>query len=415
MTPLQPATPEDLAACLRESGDAGKRVRLGGRFTKNAYGGPLEEADVVISTRALDSVGQYEPRDLTISVDAGLAWTRLEELLAQNHQMLPLDPPHYSDATVGGVVAANLSGPRRLFYGSARDMIIGMTFATLEGKLVKAGGMVVKNVAGLDMAKLMIGSFGTLAAIASVNFRLFPAPPETRTYLLESPDLAGILEIRDRILNGPLPLQAMDLLNPAASARVECGNYVLAMRAAGSHAVLERYQREFQDGQESRGPSDAHFWEVVRDAVPMHLKEHPAGAVVRVSVPRSQLNEVLGALPEGAVCRAANGVCYGLFDHSETAGEWVAAHAEKGWKIVVEAAPDDRKPALPLWPAAGRYGGMDAQGEAHVRRRKPVESREALWRHLAVLRRYSLRCSRGGRKAPRPRSIWTAASTAACA
>ena len=80
--------------------------------------------------------------------------------------MLPLDPPWLRESTVGGVIAANLSGPRRRLYGTARDMIIGMTFATLEGKLIKSGGMVVKNVAGLDMAKLMIGSFGTLAAIA---------------------------------------------------------------------------------------------------------------------------------------------------------------------------------------------------------------------------------------------------------
>ena len=102
--------------------------------------------------------------------------------------MIPLDPP-FSDraaeraafserATMGGIVAANTSGPRRRLYGSARDMVIGMTFATLEGKLIRTGGMVVKNVAGLDMGKLMIGSFGTLAAIATLNFRLYPSPRE---------------------------------------------------------------------------------------------------------------------------------------------------------------------------------------------------------------------------------------------
>ena len=88
--------------------------------------------------------------------------------------MIPLDPPFAQDATVGGVLAANQSGPRRRGYGTARDMVIGMTFATLEGKLIQTGGMVVKNVAGLDMAKMMIGSFGTLAAIATVNFRVHP-------------------------------------------------------------------------------------------------------------------------------------------------------------------------------------------------------------------------------------------------
>ena len=100
--------------------------------------------------------------------------------------MVPLDPPFADQATVGGVVAANSSGPRRRLYGTARDMVIGMRFATLEGKLVQSGGMVVKNVAGLDMAKLMIGSFGTLAAIAVVNFKLVPMPEAERSFLLPS-------------------------------------------------------------------------------------------------------------------------------------------------------------------------------------------------------------------------------------
>src|ERR1700730_19456613 len=97
---------------------------------------------------------QYEPRDLTISVEAGMRYADLSSVLAKNRQMIPLDPPFANNATIGGIVAANSSGPRRRLYGAARDLVIGMKFATLEGKLVKCGGMVVKNVAGLDMGKL---------------------------------------------------------------------------------------------------------------------------------------------------------------------------------------------------------------------------------------------------------------------
>ena len=149
--------------------------------------GPIGHPDECISTARLDRVLEYEPRDLTISVEAGLPWKDLERTLAGNRQMVPLDPPFADAATVGGVVAANSSGPRRRLYGTARDMVIGMQFATLEGKLVKSGGMVVKNVAGLDMAKLMIGSFGTLAAIAVVNFKVLPAPEVERSFLLRFP------------------------------------------------------------------------------------------------------------------------------------------------------------------------------------------------------------------------------------
>ena len=160
----------------------------------------MEPADAAISTAALRRVMEYEPRDLTISVEAGLPWSELTRLLAANRQMVPLDPPFADSATVGGVMAANRSGPRRRLYGTARDLVIGMRFATLEGKLVQSGGMVVKNVAGLDMAKLMIGSFGTLAAIAVVNFKLPPAPEIERSFLLPFDSLPDAMAARNRML-----------------------------------------------------------------------------------------------------------------------------------------------------------------------------------------------------------------------
>src|SRR5207247_11264310 len=105
---------------------------------------------------------------------------------------------------VGAVVSRNCSGPRRRLYGTARDLVIGMTFATVEGKLVKSGGMVVKNVAGLDMGKLMIGSFGTLAAIAVVNFKLQPMPQVERLFLMSFDHLDAAVAARDRILKSAL-------------------------------------------------------------------------------------------------------------------------------------------------------------------------------------------------------------------
>src|SRR5258707_778119 len=181
---LGPTTPEELAAQLAEANSRVQSVALGGNFTKAGMGGPVAAADVTISTAKLNRVLQYEPRDLTISVEAGITYRDLSRVLAEHRQMVPLDPHFSHDATVGGILAANVSGPRRRLYGTARDMVIGMTFATLEGKLIRTGGMVVKNVAGLDMGKLMIGSFGTLAAIATVNFRVHPVPPQTRTFIL---------------------------------------------------------------------------------------------------------------------------------------------------------------------------------------------------------------------------------------
>ncbi len=202
--------------------------------------GPIAPADLQITTAGMKRLLQYEPRDLTVSVESGMPLAELNTLLARNGQMIPLDGPYCDSATVGGVVAANISGARRRLYGTARDLVIGMKFATLEGKLVQSGGMVVKNVAGLDMGKLMIGSFGTLAAIASVNFKLTPRPAVARTVLFTFDDLPTALEARNAAIRGVLNPAAVEILNPILSAQLGLKNFTLAILFAGNQAVIER-------------------------------------------------------------------------------------------------------------------------------------------------------------------------------
>jgi glycolate oxidase FAD binding subunit len=206
--------------------------------------GPTAPAECAITTTGLNRVIEYEPRDLTISVEAGLPWRELTRLTAQSRLMVPLDPPFGSTATVGGVIASNGSGPRRRLYGTARDLVIGMKFATLEGKTVQSGGMVVKNVAGLDMAKLMIGSFGTLAAIAVVNLKLAPAPEVERSFLLAFGSVREAVAARNRILASVLQPAAIDLLNHSAAAAFGTAPWLLAIRTGGNQAAAARYQRE---------------------------------------------------------------------------------------------------------------------------------------------------------------------------
>ena len=201
---VTPETAKELAGLLAEAAAEGRSITLCGNSTKNRMGGPIAPAEVTISTAKLNRVLQYEPRDLTISVEAGISYRELSRVLAEHGQMVPLDPAFSDRATVGGIVAANVSGPRRRLYGTARDMVIGMTFATLEGKLIPSGGMVVKNVAGLDMGKLMIGSFGTLAAIAVVNFRVHPMPVGTRTFVGEFERVGDAIARRDEVLEEPV-------------------------------------------------------------------------------------------------------------------------------------------------------------------------------------------------------------------
>ena len=126
----------------------------------------------------------YEPADLTISVQAGVTFAALDAVLAAHGQRLALDCPHAEAATLGGLLATNLSGPRRLRYGTARDMLIGVRAAHPDGTLTRGGGMVVKNVSGYDMMKLYVGSLGTLAVLVELNFKLSPRPPAEGTAVL---------------------------------------------------------------------------------------------------------------------------------------------------------------------------------------------------------------------------------------
>jgi glycolate oxidase FAD binding subunit len=303
-------TPESLARDLKNLAVDRRGIRLGGCFTKDRLGGEPRIADEIVSTRDMRRLLQYDPRDLTVSVEAGMPWRELEATLAENRQMIPLEPG-WPDSTVGGVVAANLSGPRRRLYGTARDMIIGMTFATLDGELIQSGGMVVKNVAGLDMAKLLVGSFGTLAAIATVNFKVFPMPAEQRTFEMRFASAAEAFAERDRILRGVLQPAAIDILNWP-------DGYRLLVGAGGSAAVLDRYAREFANAR----VVEESAWEEIRGFTRCFLEQHPRGGVVPISMKLTEMAGAMETLQVPAIARAGNGVIYAHYAEDPPQPAW---------------------------------------------------------------------------------------------
>jgi glycolate oxidase FAD binding subunit len=226
----------------------------------------------------------------------------LEGILAEHRQMLPLDPGWREDSTVGGVVAANISGPRRRLHGTARDMIIGMKFATLEGKLISSGGMVVKNVAGLDMAKLMVGSFGTLAAIASVNFKVFPVPAESRSFEMTFRTAAEAFAERDRILQSALQPTALDIVNWPAGFR-------LLVRAGGNSKVLDRYRRELRDA----AVCGESVWDEIREFTPRFLAANPEHFLLPIPAKLTEMAAKVEELNVPVIVRAGSGVVYAHF------------------------------------------------------------------------------------------------------
>ena len=353
---LAPSNSAELAEALREAAAAGRTISLAGNSTKRQMAGAVEPADVAVTTMSLRGVLQYEPRDLTISVAAGVSWCEFTHLLAENRQMVPLDPPFADGATVGGVISANCSGPRRRLYGTGRDLVIGMEFATLEGKLVKSGGMVVKNVAGLDMAKLMIGSFGTLAAITVVNFKLQPMPEVERSFLLPFDSAAAAIAARNVILKGQLQPSAIDLLNPAAARTLGNSRWLLALRAGGNAAAVERYEQEFADFTDALAFEQERqqtLWRHVENFTPQFLAANQDGAVIRASCTLKDTEAVTESFPGPAVARAGSGVCYGYFERAQAAADWLAGTQPSGCKAVIEFAPEESRRRLDLWPSPG--------------------------------------------------------------
>jgi len=341
---LRPGTEQELAEALAAAAAAGSAVEIRGAGSKRRMGGPAAEAEAVVETTGLAKVRQYDPRDLTISVEAGMRWQELCALLDEHRQMVPLDPPCAAEATVGGVAATNSCGPRRRQYGAARDMVIGMRYATVEGMVADTGGMVVKNVAGLDIHKALIGSFGTLAAITAVNFKLAPKPEHTRTYVLSFPSAGAAADRRDAILRGYLQPAALDALNPAAAALAGLEGFCLLLRAGGPEPLLRRYDRELEGAERLEGEAETGLWRKVEEFAPSQP------FVVRVGHPIAALREVLEAAPGPCVCRAGTGISYLGFDESARAVQWMLAPERASWARLLEWAS---APAEIYWPDPG--------------------------------------------------------------
>jgi glycolate oxidase FAD binding subunit len=206
----EPASVEEASRVLAAASRAGKAVVVVGNGSKLGLGNPPERLDLVVCTRRMDRVLEHAAGDLVVKVEAGVRLADLQAALAPAGQWLALDPPE-PGATVGGVVAANASGPRRLRYGTVRDLIIGITVVLADGTVAHAGGKVVKNVAGYDLSKLFCGSLGTLGLIAEATFRLHPRPEAAAVVTLEVERPEQLGEAVRRLLRSTLVPSAIEL------------------------------------------------------------------------------------------------------------------------------------------------------------------------------------------------------------
>ena len=244
-----PATPEEAAMVLRIADQQGLAITARGGGTAMSMGYPPERLDIVLGMRRMNHVVAYEPRDLTITVEAGMTLAALNTKLAAEGQWLPLDAPMPARATIGGVLAANINGPHRLGTGGPRDSVIGIRVAEAQGVLIKAGGRVVKNVAGYDLNKLFIGSLGTLGIIVETTFKLVPLPRAKATVVGGFVTLEDALAVYERLQQSYARPSALELLNRGSFDYVASRagvptladrNYMIVADLAGGSATILR-------------------------------------------------------------------------------------------------------------------------------------------------------------------------------
>ena len=289
---VEPSTAEQLGAALAWASKDKLRTVVRGGGTKLGWGRIPAAADVVVSTRALNQIVAHRYGDLTATFQAGCRLRDVNAALATHRQWLPVDSC-FDEATIGGMVATNDSGPLRHRYGTARDLLIGVTLALTDGRIVKAGGHVVKNVAGYDLGRLMSGSFGTLAAIVDATFKLSPLWPTSQTVVADFVD-------RDR-LNAAVQAIRGSQLEPVAcelhaSFDARATRYQLLVRFATSpEATAAQVEgvRAFVPGASTvvSGPAEEGLWKNQLNA-----PWNGSGAVARLSWLPANLAQAMNAL-----------------------------------------------------------------------------------------------------------------------
>ena len=236
---IQPTNAAEVAAALRRASDARQSIVIRGAATKSEWGRPAARVDAILDMRRMNRILAHEHGDMTATVEAGASLHDVNAALAIHGQTLPLDPPFADRATIGGLLATNDSGPLRHRYGTPRDLVIGIQLATTDGVLCKAGGQVVKNVAGYDLSRLVTGSFGSLAAIVSATFKLAPLPAASKTLRIGVRGAAAVAEVVRTVMASQLEPVAFEVVVGQGPTTNDQRPTTILIRFASLPAVVE--------------------------------------------------------------------------------------------------------------------------------------------------------------------------------
>jgi glycolate oxidase FAD binding subunit len=267
----------DCIARVRAAASAGTPLRIRGGGSKDFHGEPPQGE--VLDTTGLAGIRSYEPSELVVTVAAGTPLAQLEDVLAREGQCLPFEPPHFGGpATVGGMVAAGLSGPARASAGSVRDHVLGLSMVNGRGELLSFGGQVMKNVAGYDVSRLMTGALGTLGLIVEVSLKVLPRPPAEATLKFQLPQ-AQALQRLNAWGGQPLPLNASCWVEEAQGT-------TLYLRLRGAEAAVEAACHSL-GGERQDNAAVAADWQACRDQQLPWFTQRAGRDLWRLSVPQT--------------------------------------------------------------------------------------------------------------------------------
>ncbi len=342
---VRPGTVEEVTEVLRAAAADGRTVVPVGGRSKLTWAAPPESCDLLVDLTGLDRVVEHVAGDLTVVAEAGVRLADLQAQVGEAGQLLGLDPPE-DGATLGGIVSANASGPRRLRYGTTRDLLIGITVVLADGTIAHAGGKVVKNVAGYDLGKLYTGAHGTLGVVVSTTWRLHPVPPARRVVTLEVPDAAAAGPLSIALARSTLTPSAVELVGSAGGAA-----RLVVLFESIAESVTDQARAAVAllgDGEES-------------EDLPGGLGRRPGGAddvLLRLAYAPAALSAVLAALPAGTAvsAHAATGVTYAAVpaaDAADALPRLRTAIAPHDGTAVVLRAPDAVRDSLDHWGPVG--------------------------------------------------------------
>ena len=364
-----PATAEQVAAVLALASQTGLSVlpRGAGRHMHlGAVPGPI---GLVVSLARLSRIVDFDYENLTITAQAGTTLAAVQQAAAERGQMLSLDPPGGDEATIGGIAATNLAGPLRMRYGAPRDLVIGVRAALSDGTLIKAGGKTVKNVAGYELTKLLVGSFGTLAAITEVTVRLAPVPEATAMLAAALP-LDRIRAIARELAASRLEIASLTACDALSLRRARLSPMLraspesrwLLIGLVGDRSAVDRQERDARaaigDGCLRLDADDAtRAWRGLREVAYPSVESE---TIARVSLPVSETVALMEAIARWEGWWALGRIEQGIVHAGAPPGESVEKVMGKlrelrglaestGGLLVLEAASPEAKRGFPVW------------------------------------------------------------------